>query len=139
MGCLQLRGVAKSIDVASMMYFNKRMAKMHIDHMENVEEELEFVRRTLCTSGGASLMQGGVAAQGRGLPQVAHTSLTSSQDSFAPSETAQSNFRTKAVERKSQALDVCTWADLKAEGKRRVAGANSVSVTSKPTRISVDS
>jgi len=72
MGCLQLRGVAKSIDVASMMYFNKRMAKMHIDHMENVEEELEFVRRTLCTSGGASLMQGGVAAQGRGLPQVAY-------------------------------------------------------------------
>eukprot|EP00747_Dinoflagellata_sp_TGD_P172458 gnl/TRDRNA2_/TRDRNA2_208988_c0_seq1.p1 gnl/TRDRNA2_/TRDRNA2_208988_c0~~gnl/TRDRNA2_/TRDRNA2_208988_c0_seq1.p1 ORF type:complete len:171 (-),score=38.39 gnl/TRDRNA2_/TRDRNA2_208988_c0_seq1:189-662(-) len=47
MGCLRLRGTAKGIDIATLMYESRLMARKLGDFMKFVEKELGYVERDL--------------------------------------------------------------------------------------------
>merc|ERR1719222_707680 len=46
-GCLRLRGPAKAIDLATLMYFNKRLINWFRERFQNFDESLEIIEEAL--------------------------------------------------------------------------------------------
>merc|ERR1712151_215810 len=48
-GCLRLRGPAKAIDLATLMYFNKRLINWFRDRFQSFDECLDSIEESLAT------------------------------------------------------------------------------------------
>lgn len=98
-GCLRLRAQARGIDLATLMYFNKRVSAWWVQRMGDVDDSLGVIEEALqdlladkCGHGPSV-----AAAQPRSSIGGAHRSSSAQPVNFG-----------------------ATWADLKVEGDRRV-------------------
>jgi hypothetical protein len=113
MGCLRLKGNAKAIDLATLMYFNKRMATWWAQQMGAVRGDLHDILCCLCMDDELAEAPGAAGGHaegedGRKPKRVSMEALPSRTASGNPSES-----RSLGVD---SIAGFATWQGLKVEG-----------------------
>eukprot|EP00443_Scrippsiella_acuminata_P125488 CAMPEP_0115766084 /NCGR_PEP_ID=MMETSP0272-20121206/102945_1 /TAXON_ID=71861 /ORGANISM="Scrippsiella trochoidea, Strain CCMP3099" /LENGTH=668 /DNA_ID=CAMNT_0003211995 /DNA_START=45 /DNA_END=2050 /DNA_ORIENTATION=- len=109
-GCLRLRGQAKAIDLATLMYFNKRVSTWWVQRMDELEVAINSVQESVEKCRMPSKDKENSKEGTRRDPTGRRASIT-------------------RLEASEKSLNFgATWSDLKAEGDRKVAEIRKVAL-----------
>jgi len=127
MGILRLRGAARAIDLATLMYFNKRMMHWWTEWRDDVDHDLTDIMAILTEGDDLPGVEDEIEKEDNSfVPMISDNNSESSKSTEVEKRSRRStrrNLKRQSYSQKNQNMHFATWADLNREAEHKAEKA----------------